>query len=170
MNFEQMPAYILRAEAFSGPDQTSMIMDIWQGPICSCTVKLIWSNLLNQIDSIIYAAKFDIFLFDQISLINFFKNSTCSNSWNWFGEKQPVKIKIITNEEKMTKIKLQTNENKVFLINFFRKQFTTWNFTPWIENLKKVELIIGSNQWDKKKSHWFQQVKLFLLANQSFVY
>ena len=70
----------------------------------------------------------------------------------------------------MTKIKLQTNENKVFLINFFRKQFTTWNFTPWIENLKKVELIIGSNQWDKKKSHWFQQVKLFLRANQSFVY
>ena len=30
------------------------------------TVKLIWSNLLNELNVIIYAVKFETFLFDQI--------------------------------------------------------------------------------------------------------
>ena len=46
-------------------------------------VKLIRSNLLNQINLIRYTAKFDTFLFDQISLIKFQKNRTCSISSNF---------------------------------------------------------------------------------------
>ena len=36
------------------------------------------SNLLNQINLIMYTAKFAVFLFDQISLIKFWKNRTFS--------------------------------------------------------------------------------------------
>ena len=46
------------------------------------TVKFTWSNLLNQINLIMYTAKFDAFLFDQSSLIKFRKNRTCSISSN----------------------------------------------------------------------------------------
>ena len=37
-------------------------------------------------------AKFDIFSFDQISLINFLTNRKCFNSSNWFDEKHATKM------------------------------------------------------------------------------
>ena len=65
-----------------------------------------------------YTAKLDTFLFDQISLIKFWKNRACSISSNWFDEKGPIKIKIPTCEEKITKIKLQMNEHEIsFQVN-----------------------------------------------------
>ena len=46
-----------------------------------------------------YTAKFDAFLFNQISFIKF--------------KKEPIKIKISTREEKITKIKPQMNEHEI---------------------------------------------------------
>ena len=37
----------------------------------------------------------------------------CSISLNWIDEKEPIKIKISTSEEKNTKIKLQMNEHEI---------------------------------------------------------
>ena len=79
----------------------------------SMMVKLIWSNSLNQINLIIYKAKFDTFLFDQFSLIKFWKNRTCSISSNQFDEIESIKIKIPKCEEKITKIKVQMNEHEI---------------------------------------------------------
>ena len=79
----------------------------------SMMVKLIWSNSLNQINLIIYTAKFDTFLFDQFSLIKFWKNRTCSISSNQFDEIESIKIKIPKCEEKITKIKVQMNEHEI---------------------------------------------------------
>ena len=45
-------------------------------------VKLLSSYLLNQLNLIMYTAKFKTILFDQ----------TCSNSSNYFHEKHPIKF------------------------------------------------------------------------------
>ena len=76
-----------------------------------------------------YTANLNIFLFEQMSLLKFFKNCTSSNIPNYFDEKQPVKFEITTCEETNTKIKLQINECETYK--------TIHNFTAWIYNLKK---------------------------------
>ena len=47
-----------------------------------------------------YTAKFDTLFFDQINLIKFLKNRTCSISSNYFDEKEPIEIKICLCQEK----------------------------------------------------------------------
>ena len=69
---------------------------------------------MHQINLIMYAAKFDTFLLDQISLIKFWKNGTFSILSNWFDEKELIKIKIPACEEEITKIKLQIIEHELY--------------------------------------------------------
>ena len=65
-----------------------------------------------------YTAKFDAFLFDQISLIKFCKNKRCSISSINLIKKSQSKLKSPRVKEKITKIKLQMNENeKSFCVN-----------------------------------------------------
>lgn len=60
-----------------------------------------------EINFIMHTAKFETFLFVQISLINF------SNLSNSLYKKQPIKIQITTcKKKKITKIKLQINKFK----------------------------------------------------------
>ena len=48
-------------------------------------------------------AKFDIFLFNQISLVKFWKKRTGFNLSTWFDEIWPIKTKMPTCEEKLRK-------------------------------------------------------------------
>ena len=77
-----------------------------------------------------YTAKFDTLLFDQISWIKFWKNRACSILSNKFDEKEPIKVKIPTCEEKITKIKLQMNEHEISIhVNNSRLQIVQLEFT-----------------------------------------
>ena len=77
-----------------------------------------------------YTAKFDTLLFDQISWIKFWKNRTWSILSNKFDEKEPIKVKIPTCEEKITKIKLQMNEHEISIhVNNSRLQIVKLEFT-----------------------------------------
>ena len=71
-----------------------------------------------------HTAKFDTFLHDQISLTNFSKTGHTLHQIN-FIKIGLIKIGIPTYEAKITKIKLKK-----------RNEFTTWNFTAKIDNLK----------------------------------
>ena len=51
------------------------------------------------------------------------------------NEKEPIKIKIVTCEEKITKIKLQMNEHEISIhvnsnsrIQIVQPEFTTWKY------------------------------------------
>ena len=77
----------------------------------------------------------ETFLFDQISLVKFWKNRSCSISSNWFDEQQPIEIKIPTCEEQITKISLQMNEyeiefqgNNNLRLQIVQAQFTNWKY------------------------------------------
>ena len=100
-------------------------------PLFTLPFKLIWSNLFNQINSIMYTAKFDTFLFHQISFIQFWKiGSVLFHQTNLI--KESIKIEIPTREEKTTKIKLQINEheacfrvNNIARLQLLQAEFTT---------------------------------------------
>ena len=121
----------------------------------SMMVKLIWSNSLNQINLIIYTAKFDTFLFDQFSLIKFWKNRTCSISSNQFDEIESIKIKIPKCEEKITKIKVQMNEHEIsfHVNNSWRLQIVQPEIKTWKdkESLCNVMCKIYKNRDAKKQ-------------------
>ena len=91
-----------------------------------------------HLNLIMYTAKFDALFFDQISLIKFWKNRTCSISLNYFHEKEPIKIKIRLCQEKITKIKLQMNDHKISfqVINNSRLQIVQVEFTIWKYKVK----------------------------------
>ena len=80
----------------------------------------------------------ETFLFDQISLVKFWKNRSCSISSNWFHEQQPTEIKIPTCEEQITKINLQMNEYETWFQgnNNLRLQIVQAQFTNWKYKLK----------------------------------
>ena len=85
------------------------------------------------------AAKFDAFLFDQISLIKFWQNRTCSISSNYFDEKEPIKIKIPRCEEKIIKIKrtwMNEHEISIHVNNKSRIQIVQPDFTTWKDKVK----------------------------------
>ena len=84
-----------------------------------------------------YTATFDTLLFDQISWIKFWKNRTCSILSHKFDEKEPIKVKIPTCEEKITKIKLQMNEHEISIhVNNSRLQIVQLEFTTWKYKVK----------------------------------
>ena len=85
---------------------------------------------------IMYTAKFDAFLFDQISSIKFWKYRACFISSNYFDEKEPINIKISTCEEKITKTKLQINEISIHVHSNSRIQIVQHEFITWKYKVK----------------------------------
>ena len=75
-----------------------------------------------------YKAKLDTFLCDQISLIKFWKNKTCSISSNEFDEDDPD----------VWRKNYESKTGNEWTRNIFscKQEFTTSNCTAWVYNLK----------------------------------